>query len=262
MTIDIRLEAARFYDSNPVTPDDIPFYQALVPSPDCSILELGCGTGRVTIPLVSYCNSVVGIDNSAAMLSICRQKLAAAGIPLHKAQVAESDITGFSLGRRFDFIIAPFRVLQNLETDAEVDGLMRCIHRHLAPHGTCILNVFQPMFDPDTLRQKWVIPGEKMEWEAPVEGGKITCFSRRSRMDPKRLVLYPELIYRAFVAGQLSEEVVLKLVMRCYYPDSFERLIRDHGFVILDRWGGYAGQVYGQGPELVIQFCEQKGVTS
>ena len=154
MSIDIRLEAARFYDNNPGTPDDLPFYQALLPSPDCSILELGCGTGRVMLPLIPCCHNILGIDNSSAMLSICRQKLAASAIPLHKAQVVEGDITGFTLGRKFDFIIAPFRVLQNLETDAEVDGLFRCIHQHLAPHGTCILNVFQPMYDLDTLRRE------------------------------------------------------------------------------------------------------------
>jgi SAM-dependent methyltransferase len=256
MAIDIRLEAARFYDSSPATPDDIPFYQALVPSPDCSILELGCGTGRVTLPLVPYCREIYGLDHSAAMLSFCRQKLAAAGLPPQKAQVAEGDITCFDLGRRFDFIIAPFRVLQNLETDAEVDGLFRCLHRHLAPHGTCILNVFMPIYGPETLRQKWVRPEEKFEWEAPVPGGRITCSSRRSRMDTERLVLYPELIYRTFAAGRLDEEVVLKLVMRCYYPEPFERLVQDHGFTILNRWGGYSGEAYGQGPELVLQFGE------
>lgn len=256
MTIDIRLEAARYYDSNPHTPDDIPFYQARLPSPDCSILELGCGTGRVMLPLIPYCHDIFGIDNSSAMLSICRQKLAASAIPPQVAQVAEADITNFDLGRSFDFIIAPFRVLQNLETDAEVDGLFRCIHRHLAQHGTCILNVFQPMYDPDTLRRKWVLPGETFEWEAQVEGGKITCASRRARMDPERFVIYPELVYRTFVAGKLAEEIVLKLVMRCYYPDTFERLILDHGLKILNRWGGYANEPYGQGSELVIQFGE------
>lgn len=256
MSIDIRAEAARFYDANPGAPDDIPFYQGMIPSADCSILELGCGTGRVTLPLASYCHDIFGIDKSAAMLSICRQKLAEAGIPSSKAQVTEGDISSFDLGRRFDFIIAPFRVLQNLETDFEVDGLFSCINRHLAPGGSCILNVFMPMYDLDALRQKWVLPGETVEWEMPVEGGKLTCSSRRTRMDTEQLVLYPELVYRRFATGQLAEEVVLKLVMRCYYPDMFERLIQDHGFVIFNRWGGYAGEAYGQGPELVIQFSE------
>jgi hypothetical protein len=49
-------------------------------------------------------------------------------------------------------------------------------------------------------------------------------------------------------------EALLKIAMRCYYPDQFEKLIADHGFQIMCRWGGYQGEAYGQGPELVIQF--------
>ena len=44
--------------------------------------------------------------------------------------------------------------------------------------------------------------------------------------------------------------------MRCYYPDEFEQLITGHGFEIVHRWGGYAGEIYGEGPELVIEFRE------
>ena len=44
--------------------------------------------------------------------------------------------------------------------------------------------------------------------------------------------------------------------MRCYYPDEFEQLINGHGFEIVQRWGGYAGEIYGEGPELVIEFRE------
>ena len=256
MKVDIRTEAARFYDSNPGTPDDISFYRELIPSPDCSILELGCGTGRVTLALIPYCHDIFGIDKSAAMLEICRQKLAAGGISAEKAQVAEGDISHFDLGRKFDFIIAPFRVLQNVETDAEVDGVFDCIHQHLAPGGTCILNVFEPMYDPETLREKWIQKEEKLDWERPVEGGKITCHSRRTRLDPEKLILYPDLIYRRYAGEKLVEEVVLNLVMRCYYPDTFESMIWEHGFDVRKRWGGYEGESYGLGPELVIQFGE------
>ena len=73
-------------------------------------------------------------------------------------------------------------------------------------------------------------------------------------MDKERLVLYPELIYRLYEGDVLKEEAVLKLVMRCYYPAEFESLITSHGFRIVNRWGGYQGETYGAGPELVIQF--------
>lgn len=75
-------------------------------------------------------------------------------------------------------------------------------------------------------------------------------------MDCDRLILYPELIYRRYEEDEVKDEVALKIVMRCYYPVEFEKLIIDHGFRIVNRWGGYAGEPYGQGPELVIQFTE------
>lgn len=254
MKIDLRTEAAKYYDSNPHFLKDIPFYQKRISSPDISILELGCGTGRVTLSLVPYCQFIQGVDISPAMISICHEKLIQAGIPQTKARVTEADIAEFDLDQTFDLIIAPFRVFQNLETDQEVDGLFRCIRKHLSPTGTCILNVFRPFREPEEMQKLWATSEESLDWEVPVEGGRLACFSRRAYMDVEKLILYPELIYRQYEGETLVEESLLKVVMRCYYPDTFESLIVEHGYTIHDRWGGYEGEVYGQGPELVIQF--------
>ena len=254
--MDIRTEAAKYYDSNPDFVNDIPFYQKLIPSPDSSVLELGFGTGRVTLALAPYCRFIQGVDMSPAMISICREKLLKAGIPHTKVQVVEGDISDFDLGQTFDLIVAPFRVLQNLETDPQVEGLFHCIRKHLAPNGTCVLNVFRPYLEPEELRKQWVTTEENLSWEVPVQGGRIACYDRRARMDIDKLILYPELIYRRYERETLVEESLLKIVMRCYYPDTFEQLILAHGFAILNRWGGYEGEVYGQGPELVVQFRE------
>ena len=55
MRLDIRSEAAIYYDLSPEHPEDISFYQDRIPSPDATILELGCGTGRVLVALTSSC---------------------------------------------------------------------------------------------------------------------------------------------------------------------------------------------------------------
>lgn len=256
MKIDIRTEAAKYYDSNPSFLNDIPFYQKLMPSPNSSVLELGCGTGRVTLALVPYCQFIQGVDISPAMISLCREKLGKAGIPQTKAQIIECDIAEFDLDQTFDLIIAPFRVFQNLETDQEVEGLFRCIRKHLAPNGTCVLNVFRPFREPKELQKLWATMEENLDWEVHLEGGRLACYSRRAFMDVEKLILYPELIYRKYEGDTLVEESLLKIVMRCYYPDTFEKLIVEHGYTILNRWGGYEGEVYGQGPELVIQFSD------
>ena len=73
MREDIRAEAARYYDVNPTIPDDSTFYQARLPSSDAAVLELGCGTGHVLLPLAGACGFIHGIDRSQAMLARCLQ---------------------------------------------------------------------------------------------------------------------------------------------------------------------------------------------
>jgi hypothetical protein len=73
-------------------------------------------------------------------------------------------------------------------------------------------------------------------------------------MDKEKLILYPELIYRKYKNEVVVDEAILKIVMRCYYPQGFEELITSHGFRIVNRWGGYHGEVYGKGSELVVEF--------
>ena len=251
---DSRAAAARFYDLNPTVPQDLPFYIDRIPTPDAAVLELGCGTGRVTVPLAAHCGFIQGVDLSPAMLDRAREKLAAAGLRPDQVAVQEADITSIDPGRKFDLIIAPFRVMQNLETDAQVHGLLETIRRHLAPAGTAILNAFNPSLPPDQMRMQWVTETERPAWEVPVPGGRVTCHDRRPRMDPDNLVLYPDLVYRRYEGEDLVEEVVLHIAMRCWYPRAFEDLITGAGFRILNRWGGYVGEAYGEGPELVLQF--------
>jgi len=259
MGIDIRMDAARYYDYGPTSPQDLPFYIEHLPSPEAKVLELGCGTGRVTIPLSQYCASVRGIDLSSAMISICREKLLKEEMPETKVKVDVADITDLDLGQKYDLIIAPFRVFQNLETDDEVNGFFDSVRRHLTPQGTCILNVFNPNRDRETMRREWCSEDEELCWEVMTKGGRVACYDKRARMDKERMLLYPDLIYRRYEDDILVDEAILKIVMRCWYPQEFEALIEDQGFSILNRWGGYAGETdagtaYGEGPELVIQF--------
>lgn len=257
MTSDIRAQVAKYYDCQPMAFDDIPFYKKQIPSPNCSILELGCGTGRVLLPLVGSCGYIHGIDHSAEMLSICHTKLENAKIPFQKANVELGDISDFDLGRKFDLIIAPFRVMQNLDADEEVEGMFQCIKKHLKPGGTCILNVFKPLSDPDTLRATWCRQTEMFNWEFKTETGRITSHDIRPRMDLERMVIYPELIYRLYEGEKLVDEAVLKIAMRCYYPDQFIQLIESHEFTMTGRWGGYSGETYGEGSELVVRFTNK-----
>ena len=210
MQDDSRAEAAQYYEANPTIPDDLAFYTARLPSPDAAVLELGCGTGRVLLPLAAVCGSIYGLDRSPAMLARCVQKLQAAGMPPAKARAELGDITHFALRRRFEVIIAPYRVFQLLDTEAQVEGLFRCVRAHLAPGGACILNVFHPQGGFERVRQEWERVPEVCVWEATVEGVRLRCDERRARLDPATHILYPELIYSRAVGDAWIEEAVLR----------------------------------------------------
>ena len=253
MVADSRSLAAKFYDLNPRMPNDIPFYVERLPSPKSRVLELGCGTGRVAVPLASHCASVHGLDASEAMVKIGRRKVAAASLA-DRVRLETADITTLELPERFDFIIAPFRVLQNLASNSQVAGLLQGIRQHLAPDGRCILNTFMPHTDAEKIRTDWISDQETLLWEVDTPEGRVACFDRKPRLDTEPLVLYPELIYRRYAGPQIVEEAVLSIALRCYYPQDLTGLLESFGFEVLATWGGYNGERYGEGSELVVEF--------
>jgi len=145
-------------------------------------------------------------------------------------------------------------VFQNLETDAQTDGFFETVRRHLNSGGSCILTGFMPNRDAESLRREWVSEEEYECWGTAAGGGRVTCHGLNARRDPDRMIVYPELIYRKYIGEDLVEEAVLDIAMRCDCPEELAELVLRHGFAIRNRWGGYAGEPYGVGPELVVEF--------
>lgn len=254
--MDVRATTASYYDLAPDFPDDVPFYLAQLPGASATVLELGCGTGRVTVPLAQRAKFTHGVDLSPAMIARCNTHLQGADLAPSRASATVGDITALALGTRFDLIIAPYRVFQNLVTEAEVVGFFATVHRHLARGGRCILNTFRPYADPAALLTKWRVHEEDPDWERPLGDDVIRHSVRRGSVDAEPLVIYPDLIYRRYRAGALVEEVVSSIAMRCWYPDELLGRVRAAGLAVLETWGGYAGEGYGTGPELVIAATE------
>jgi SAM-dependent methyltransferase len=251
--MDARASTAAYYDLAPDFPADIPFYLGQL-SPESTVLELGCGTGRVSAAVAPRVRFLHGIDLSPAMIARCRARLRDAGVTDDRATAAVGDITELGLGRRFDWIIAPYRVFQNLATDREVSGVFATIRAHLAPGGQCILDTFCPYADPATLVEAWRTGREAVDWELPVDRGRVVCSVRRAGVSTDPLVLHPELIYRRYDGLTLVDEATGRIAMRCWYPAELVARIESEGFSITGRWGGYAGERFGVGSELLVRF--------
>lgn len=250
---DLRAQTAQYYDLDPDFPPDVPFYLARLGPGPTRVLELGCGTGRVTVPLAQRCSFLHGVDLSPAMAALCQRRAREAGVSTNRATVTVGDITDLSLGSTFNLIVAPFRVFH--ESDAAVAGFFRTIRHHLAPLGRCILNTFRPIASPEEILARWRIREESLDWEVETSEGRTACFVRRGRVVASPLILYPELVYRRYQGLTLIHEISATIPMRCWYPDELVKLIQAEGFVVQSKWGGYMGEPYGEGSELVVSFA-------
>ncbi len=108
-----------------------------------AVLELACGTGRITLPIARDGIEIVGLDNAPAMLDIARRKASAED--LHVTWV-EADMRDFDLGHRFGLVIIPYRSFLHLLTDDDQADCLAAVFRHLEPGGRLALNFFAPPF--------------------------------------------------------------------------------------------------------------------
>ena len=125
---------------------DVTFYREIARRRGADrILELGAGSGRVTVPLARDGRHVVAVDRSEAMLAQLRDRITR----LPAAAAARitpviGDLRSFSVPGRFPLAIAAFNVLEHLYTRGEVTACLQRIAAHLTPGGAFAFDVQLP----------------------------------------------------------------------------------------------------------------------
>jgi ubiquinone/menaquinone biosynthesis C-methylase UbiE len=130
---------APFYDwenAQTVGRRDVAFWRRIAAAQDGRVLELGCGTGRITIPVAREGAAIVGIDRSAEMLARGRQRLRRARLP--GAVLVRGDIRMLPFRSRhgFSLVMAPYGILQSLTREADLRATLASVHRVLRKGGT------------------------------------------------------------------------------------------------------------------------------
>lgn len=132
---------ADLYDDFVTTQIDVPFFTQEAHKAGGDILELMCGTGRLTLPLARAGIKVTAVDYSAEMLTRLRNKLDAEGL---SADVYQMDIRHLHFERQFKQIIIPFQAFPEITTQADQLQALRAIYESLSDDGTFICTLHNP----------------------------------------------------------------------------------------------------------------------
>ena len=213
-----------------------------VPGP---LLELGCGTGRVLIPLARAGAEIVGIDLSSSMLSICVERLAREDESVHsRARLMRADMRSFKLGRHFPQVIVPFRAFQHLiDTEAQLECLA-CIHSHLHPGGTLVLDLFNPSIARLAATEGPEDFTEEPPFDMP-DGRSVVRKHRILEKDLARQVNDAEICYDITHSDGRQERLVHRFEMRYLFRYEAEHLLARCGFAVDAVYGDYDESPFG-----------------
>jgi ubiquinone/menaquinone biosynthesis C-methylase UbiE len=119
--------------------DPIPFYTRLAGSLNSGlgVLELGCGTGRISAAIAKLGIPVTGLDLSPAMLG--QAKANYPDLTWHLGNMCD-----FDLGSQFDLVIIPFRGLQEITNAGDQRAALTRAFAHVKPGGAIALDLMDP----------------------------------------------------------------------------------------------------------------------
>lgn len=227
--------------------EDLDFYLGLARRARGPVLEVGCGTGRVLLPLLEAGVDADGIDLHAGMLDALKRKAAARAL---KPRVIQADMRDFTMPRRYALILVTFNgFLHNLTTEDQLRTLRVC-REHLEGGGMLVVAAFHPsrklLGEPD---------GEPvLEMEVPHARNGVTLrlYDTRSKDMVNQIQRSKNEIHEVDAAGNVVAVHRSETATRWIYKSEMELLLRVAGFQRWQLLGGFDGHPLEREDDLMI----------
>jgi len=217
-----------FYDAQNTFSNDLPFYRKWCKKANGPVLELCCGTGRLTIPLARAGVDITGLDIEPAMLNYAKGKRNAARLDI---EFIKSDIRRFKLGRKFKLIFIPFNSIQNTYALKDIENIFARIKEHLTSDGIFILDIFNPSIK--ILASCGAPP--KTSFNFTLADGRKVIIKEQCVYDAAAQV--NRVTWHYFINGKRAPGQ--QLDMRCFYPQEMDALLKYNGFKVVKKFGGF-----------------------
>lgn len=189
---------------------DLPLWEELAERQGGTVLELGCGTGRVALHLARRGHEVVGLDSDPELLAVLDER--GAELPV---RALHADARDFALDHPASLVLAPTHLLQLLADAEERAESLRCIAAALRPGGILAASIIEAMPEPDDSPPPLPDVREVDGWvysslavEAAIGPGEIVIRRLRQTVSPEgSLSEEPnEVRIATFAAGALETE--------------------------------------------------------
>lgn len=234
---------AKHYDAAYATMRDLtdaPFYLELARECGGPVLEIGCGTGRVLLPIARAGIEIHGVDSSAAMLAVLKKNLDREEAAVReRVTLHTGDMREFRLGRKFPLVTIPFRPLQHMQTVADQIAALTTAAAHVAEGGTLAFDVFYPKFEVLPLRI-----GEEIleaEWSPASEPGTtVRRYYRKDAVDKIQQNFTLTFIFRKYRGGQVVMEENETFKMSYYTYPHLRALFLLAGLEPMAEYGSFA----------------------
>lgn len=252
---------ARFYDLDPreFLKTDIPFYLRFAAKKNGPILELACGTGRITVPLAEAGHDVWGLEYSETMLEQFRNKLTGlAKETADKIHLVQGDMRHFQLDREFPLVILPCRSFQLLYDEEKENACLKCIYSHLTGNGYFIIDIGNFISNKGK-EAEWISGEEFFDWENsdPKTGDKIQRTHVKKEIDKERQIIYPHKTFRITKPDGTVEKVVKRSPFKYFFEDQVRSLLAANGMKIIEEMGYYDGRPINEKNSEFLFVCQK-----
>lgn len=212
---------------------------------DARILELCCGTGRLTIPIAEDGYNISGVDYTFSMLEQAKAKASEAGL---KIEFIEADIRTLDLQNKYDLIFIPFNSIHHLYLNEDLFKAFNTVKKHLKTGGRFLLDCFNPNI-------QYIVEHEKKQIEVAAyttKDGREILIKQLMRYERKTQINRIEWHY--FINGKFDS--IQNLDMRLFFPQELDTYLDWNGFKIIHKFGNFEEEAFYDSSEKQIFVCQ------
>jgi SAM-dependent methyltransferase len=226
------------------------------------VLEIGCGTGRLTIPLAreGVCSgfTVTGLDTEAAMLNRAREHLRHESADVQKVvRFVQGDARDLSSvgpsAERFDVILMPYGVAHHFLTNEDRLAAWRAAHGRLSPGGLFVVDITMP--DLASLAETQNSSPRALDLDVEGADGRHLRRTVAQRYDATTQRLTMEFQYEVTEPDGSWYAYPSTFVMYVYQTLELTELFQRTGFTVNRLIGSYAGELYDSGSHQLIALA-------